>query len=374
VFSWKSSTGDSVVFVTSLAALLSYAESSEFRERALAQRTGIVVLLPYDAEEWRPSGLFEWLVNNDRLHVLRLTLALTEFLLSLRDYSEEGNDPMPIAERAESQQNLRRQVGFYSSRLRSFVEDVACRPRQVLPSEVPRRFSDSVTRVADKKILTLAARQAFEVLPATVLGFLVNLRDLVLDTRAVWGRSGHISLADDLLPHRSPRSERPEQSRIVEDLKSAFGSYLEALYQIATFVGSEDLERLSEDPAGKIALRAVWEAKRGADEDQAELRRQLAQLSDIASTLKSAGELETRITAAGVTVDMGPAGTLLEALQDVERITLDTDALLKKREGADRRLAAALFQEFFAAFLECTTSDVARRKRWFAVRVRRWIV
>src|SRR5262249_16204114 len=61
VFSWTDSLGNSVVFLTSVSALSAFADTPEFRQRALAPKTGIIALLPYDSEELVPYGFLEWL-------------------------------------------------------------------------------------------------------------------------------------------------------------------------------------------------------------------------------------------------------------------------------------------------------------------------
>ena len=92
VFAWSDSFGNSVVFLTSLGALSSYADTPEFRQRALAPKTGAIALVPYDADEWQPQGFLEWLQHHNRLRVLHLPVALTDFLLSLREYAKEGTE------------------------------------------------------------------------------------------------------------------------------------------------------------------------------------------------------------------------------------------------------------------------------------------
>ena len=101
------------MFLTSPSALADFPRPPNFAPPALAPTTGVIVLLPNDASEWRASGVLEWLKDRDRLRVLRLPLALTDFLLSLRDSAKEGSDPFPIAEHAETVTNLKRQVSFY---------------------------------------------------------------------------------------------------------------------------------------------------------------------------------------------------------------------------------------------------------------------
>src|SRR5205814_6578497 len=125
-----------------------------------------------DASEVRASGLLEWLIDQGRLLAVPLPLALTDFLLSLRDWARDGTDPFPIAEQAEADANLRRQVSFYRSRLRAFVADAALTPRQVVPDEIGKRFADIFDRIGDKEVLTLALQQSFESMSPRVLSSL----------------------------------------------------------------------------------------------------------------------------------------------------------------------------------------------------------
>jgi hypothetical protein len=102
---------------------------------------------------WKPANSA---TEADFNHTL---LALTDFLLSLRDWVKEGSDPFPIAERAESDKNLQRQISFYRSRLKSFVSDAVCRPAVLIPSTVPKRLNDTLSHVADRNSLTVAVRR-----------------------------------------------------------------------------------------------------------------------------------------------------------------------------------------------------------------------
>lgn len=363
VFSWRDSAGNTVVFLTSVGALVDYSDTDEFRRCALAPKTGMIVLLPHDAEEWQPSGFLHWLAQHERLHVLHLPLALTDFLLSLRDYAKEGTDPFPVAEQAESQQNLQRQVAFYRSRLRSYVDDATCRARVVTPNDIPRRFTEVLSRVADKEVLALTTRQAFEGLSPQVQGFLVDLRELVTNTKALWGRGGYISIADDMLPHRSPRTERVEAAKMLDDMKAVFSSYLDSLRSLVTFVDEQDIEYLSDDAACKIALRSLWQTKRGSGGGASEaLGRYSAQLNDIVATLQKAKETESKLTAIGLLADFGNLGILMESLPSLEKVTNATAELLKAHGGADRRLAATLFERFLEALIEAVVSEVSKTK------------
>ena len=118
---------------------------------------------------------------------------LTDFLLSLREYAKEGNDPFPIAQQAQSRQNLQRQVAFYTSRLKAFTEDAVVRARVVTPTELPKAFSERVKDIADKHIVELTAQQAYESLSPRICDYLSDLRELVLKSSSLWSRGGHVS-------------------------------------------------------------------------------------------------------------------------------------------------------------------------------------
>jgi hypothetical protein len=363
VFSWRDSAGNAVVFLTSTAVLLDYSRSSEFRQFALAPTTGVVALLPYDADDLPQSGFLEWLMQHDRLNVLHLPLALTDFLLSLRDSTKDGSDPFPIAEQAESDKNLQRQVSFYRSRLKAFVADSARTPRLVIPSDIPKPFSQILTRIADKDVVALATRQAFETISPKASGFLVDLRELVVKSKSLWGRSGYVTLAEELLPHRSPRNERPEAAKIIKDVGIVFSAYTDALRRLTTFVTQDEIECLADDSACKVALRSLWQTKSGGAEAVGDdLRQFSAQLNEIVQTLKTARKTEKALQDYGVPVSLGTVGTLLEVLPLIEKVAKDTSAILATADGADRRLAAVLFEQFLDTFIQAVASDVAKAK------------
>ena len=360
VFSWRDVTGNQVLFLTSTAALMEYSGSGEFRQFSLSPSNGVVVLLPYDANEWHLTSFLEWLEQHDRIRVLHLPLALTDFLLSLRDWVKDGSDPFPIAERAESDKNLQRQVAFYRSRLRSFVSDARCHPSVVTPALMPKRLSEIFARVADRDAVGLAIRQAFETISPQDLGFLVDLRELVMNSKSLWGRIGYISLAEDLLPHRSPHTERPETAKLIDDIRAAFSAYGDSLRRLATFVSEDEIGFLTEDSACKLALRSLWQTKRGAADTTGDVLSGLnAQLSEIVRTLKEAKKAEAALKRHGILANFGAVGMLMDALPYLERVKNDATALQGSKE---RRLAALLFQEFIDALREASEPGVARAK------------
>lgn len=363
VFSWRDAAQNAVVFLTSTSVLTDYSDTPEFRQYALSPTSGVVVLLPHDANEWRPSGLLEWLREHDRVRVVHLPLALTDFLLSLRDADKEGGDPFSIALRAEADKNLQRQVSFYRTRLVSFVSESTCRPKTTIPSDIPKRFTDILNRLADKDTVSLATRQAFESLSPQVNAYLVDLRDLVVDSKSVWGRSGLSSLADDLLPHRSPRSDRIESAKVIDDIRTSFSAHADALRRLATFVGEDEIEFLSADQSCKLALRSLWNTKRlGAEPPPTDLAPYNSQLTDIVAILGTARETETVLKRLGIVVSWGSVGVLLEVLPRLQKVAADLSALLQAPGGADRRLAIALFEQFLATLVDTVWAEVSKAK------------
>ena len=234
----------------------------------------------------------------------------------------------------------------------------------VTPTEMPRRFSESLARFANKEVLELIAQQAFDRLSPRIADCLINLRDLVLNSRPLWGRSGHVSIADEMLPHRSPRTDRQEQSRIIEDLKSSFSGCLGSLQHLMTFVGQTDVEYLTDDAACKVALRSLWRSKRGGSDGVAghQLAGYAAQLDDIVSILKMAKEIEARLRHNGILTNLGSLGVLMEASSPLENIAGDAHTLLHSHGGSDGQLAVALFEQFLGALLESVESESARGK------------
>ena len=362
VFTWRDNIRNVVVFLTSTAALMDYSETPEFREAALAPTTGVIVLLPYDANEWRPAGLLEWLKEQNRLDVRLLPLALTDFLLSLKDWAQESGDPFPLAERAETDRNLKRQVAFYRSRLEAFVSESPSRPDIVVPAGIPKRFSDILDRIADKDAVALAARQAFETLSPRMQEYLVNLRELVINSKDVWGRSGMISLADDLLPHRAPRTDRVESAKIIEDIRAVFATHGDTLRRLASFINEDEISLLSDDLAAKVTLRSLWQTRRGGTDQAGQLRHYNTQLADFVRTLKASIETETLLKGHGVLASFGENGKLMEALPYLEKVASDTTALLAGGGGADKQLVTALLEEFLSTLVDAVEADLHKAK------------
>jgi len=363
IFSWRDRSGNVVIFLTSSSALTEYSESNEFRQFSLSPNNGVTVLLPYDTNEWHATGFPEWLEQHNRMNVLHLPLALTDFLLSLRDWIKEGSDPFPIAERAESDKNLQRQVAFYRSRLMSFVSEATCHPAVLIPSTTPKRLSEILARIADKDAVAIAIRQAFETSSPQVLGFLADLRELMVNSKSLWGRSGYVSIADDLLPHRSPHTERSEPAKIIDDIRNTFSAYGDSLRRLATFVSQDELVYLTDDAACKVALRSLWQTKQSSTEASGDaLSRLNSQLSDIFRTLKSAKQTEVSLQQHGIFPSFDSVGTLMNLLPYLDTVNANATTLLAAQGSSDRRLAVVLYEQFLATFLELIESDVAKAK------------
>ena len=64
---------------------------------------------------------------------------------------------------------------------------------------------------------------------------------LVVNSKNLWGRSGLISLADDLLPHRAARTERVEAAKVIDDIRSVFVAYADTLRRLASFVNEDEI-------------------------------------------------------------------------------------------------------------------------------------
>jgi len=203
-------------------------------------------------------------------------------------------------------------------------------------------------------------RQAFEAISPQDLGFLVDLRELVMNSKSLWGRSGYISLADDLLPHRSPHTERPEAAKLIDDIRAAFSAYSDSLHRLAAFVGEDEIGFLTEDSACKVGLRSLWQTKRGAADTTGDVLSRLnAQLGEIVRTLKSAKRAEAALKQRDIVANFGSVGMLMDALPYLEKVTNSTTAL---QGFIDRRLAALIFEEFIDALLEGIEPDVAKAK------------
>jgi len=366
VFEWTDQTGNQVLFLTSPTSLYSYSSSKQFRQLALSPTGGVLVFLPHDTEHFHLTGLLGWLHDHKRLHIQRLPLALSDFLLSLRAFSPEGRDPIAVAALAENRSELKRQVAFYRSRLQSFTAEMSCKPQPIVPSPLPSTLGDLESRVADKGNLALTICQAFEVTTPVVLGYLADLRSMVLETRKVWDRKvapGFVALADSSLPHKSTRTGRPEAAKIVDDVRAAFSTHRDALAALASHVDSDEMDTLSKDRAGQIALQALWKVKRGiAEEEIADLNIASRQLSDVAQVLSTLYELELQLRQVGVSASLGDLGAMVEARSAIETVAKHADELIKGKMAAEKQLARAIYNRFLQGFLLNVAGDVSSAK------------
>ena len=363
VFEWTDALGNAVFFLTSSKSLELVSTSEAFRRRALAPSGGVIVLLPNDSEQSKPEGFLACLQEQNRLTVCRLPVALSDFLLSLRQLSTEGADPLAIASQAEQDKVLRRQVTFYRTRLESYMADISRKPPPLITSGVPKTFAQFVNRVADKDILALTTCQAFETVSPRVAGFLCDLREFVLNTRSVFQRTGYIAVADDALPHKDVRTGRVERAKLIDDVRIAFSDRTDFLRGLAMFVSQEEIVFLSNDPAAIVALRAIWRVKRLGhelpDDDMASMS---TRLTELISVLRKAKDLETESISLRVQLDFGNCGEWIEALPVLERVLANTKALLQSQLSSETKLARELYQAFLSRFIEETASEAASVK------------
>ena len=99
------------------------------------------------------------------------------------------------------------------------MSESTCRPSASVPSDIPKRFADIFGRIGAKDAVTLAVQQSFENLGPKVTGFLVDLRDLVVNSKTIWGKTGHISLAEICcrIERREPSASRLRRSSRIFD-------------------------------------------------------------------------------------------------------------------------------------------------------------
>lgn len=364
VFSWTDPTGSSILFLTSVASLYAYSSSMQFRQAALSPSGGVLAILPHDSEDWRLTGLLDWLAHNNRLRVSRLPLALTDFLLSLRAFSSEGQDPFSIAEGAEADKNLKRQVAFYRTRLDSFVKEMSYKPGTLVPTTLPTTLKTLEGRVADKANFSMVISQAFESMTPTALAYLSDLRAMVEATGSLWDRKiapGFVALAE-AFPHRSPRTGRPEPAKMLEDVTAAFSTFKDALSGLASYIDVEDMAVLAKDRTEEAALRALWQAKRGASDESADLNPASRQLLDVVRVLKDLSVLERRLREAGFVPAFGDLAVLLEAYTLIDTVSKNAQESAKGRATADRQLARMIYARFIQGFLANIESDVSKAK------------
>jgi len=95
-----------------------------------------------------------------------------------------------------------------------------------------------------------------------------------------------------------------------------------------------------------VALRSLWQTKRGAADTGNTLPRLNAQLTDIVSTLKSARQTELALKQHGILAGFGSVGMLMEVVPYLEKVNSNAIALQAAQGSTDRRLATALFEQF----------------------------
>ena len=83
--------------------------------------------------------------------------------------------------------------------------------------------------------------------------------------------------------------------------------------RLASFVSEDEIIQLTDDIAGKVALRSLWQTKRGASDLTAgQMPHYHAQVSDFIRTLTVAIDTEAALKKHGVLATFGPVGILME--------------------------------------------------------------
>jgi hypothetical protein len=292
-------------------------------------------------------------------------LVLTDYLLSLRGFSPESNDPAAAAGQAEADPNRKRQVAFYKGRLESFMREVSAKVSRLDPPQLPSSWCELENKVADMDNLSLVACQAFESLTPLMLGYLMDLRHMVQNTKDAWDRAttpGYISLAESL-PRKSPNSSLAVAAKVITDLRDAFAPNRDALYSLAAFIDEDDITALTEGNAGQIALRALWRVKRGIpDAEVVELRQYSNQLIDVIETTRGIKVMKQELEQQGMVVNVGILAILVEEFDTIVSVSGHASELTKSPTAADRQLARALYLRFLKAFLENVGPAAVRAK------------
>jgi len=275
---------DIFMFFASYRDFERYLATDEFKNIILPEDKYTVILLPeeefsrFENAIKNPASKNEqflaWLLNQDKLKVVKCPPPIKTFLLSL--YGYESKIPYNIdniAENIRTDQNilLKKKFELYYTALNDLIEDNKPIPKYFFRGKPePKGLSDvwGSTQLREEEVAVAGLALSFYNLIPSDEANLISIREL-FRTKEKRGELADIkvgkglpTLADDLLPRKDRRGKIVD-SPSVDDLKNFWSEdEKEGLDKLSRLLDLQDFKKLIDDANYKRVLEAFWRAMR----------------------------------------------------------------------------------------------------------------
>jgi len=300
---------DISMFFASYRDFEKYLATDEYKNIILPDGKYTVILLPeeefsrFENAIKNPASKNEqflaWLLDHDKLKVVKCPPPIKTFLLSLYGYgSRVPYNIDSIAEDIRTGQDilLKKKFELYYTALSDLIEDNKPKPKHFFRGKPePKGLSDvwGSTQLKEEEVAVAGLALSFYNLIPNDEANLISIREL-FRTKEKRGELADIkvgkglpTLADDLLPRKDRRGKIVD-SPSVDDLKNFWSEdEKESLDKLSRLLDLQDFKKLIDDANHKRVLEAFWRATRdefntvGIDEIKRRLKEVIRKLEFI---------------------------------------------------------------------------------------------
>lgn len=372
---WKWEEGSiTVLFFASWRDFDSYSETDEFSSLALPEGSGVLYILPTDQQEGEKRMVHEWLERNGKLAKAVAPPLPAGFLLSSAGEIQQnipGDLSKVLSDFQENNEDviLSRKARIYSEAIHDIVKSHLPRPTAFC-KEIPP-YSDTIwgkAQIGNRAIAIPGCALAFGGLNPVEKALAIQLRELFRGGREgrgagflhpFLGRAGHVSIADNLLPHYDRKRELRDSEPITR-MRDYFGTLERELADLARLVPLNDFVKLENEEDRNRLLEAFWRATRGELDDTGlgELVERLEM--EVVPVASEASTLEMQAIK-----HLGIAGVDFE---DAEKVVRAKDGLGKLSQQAndviqDKSSGAFVLRSLYKLFISELIDNVERNVR-----------
>jgi len=373
---WKMEHRSStIVFLASSRDFARFVELDQFAASAVPDGKSVVCLVPPGETSKEINVLVRWLQTHDKLRIAELPQLLSDFLFSLGNDLEglPGSLPQALSELANSDDVIAaRKARIYEEALTEIVRRATPEPVYLCPDVPPSDLQVWGTeRVKDARLATSAIALAFSAVNLEFKEVLADIRVLFKGGRdgkgkgdlhaiGVAERSGHTTLADNLLPIKYRMKEANDSAAFSRLADFWTVKEQETLADLARAVPLQSFLLLSRDQNMRRLLESFWRAQRpdfAFDDGVPSLDEVVALLENqIIPGLRSAEDLEKTVRSElpGGSIDFGASEILVKARPGFESL-LD---LTKKVKHAEDNTAFDVCSSLIRSF--ASSVNVAR--------------
>lgn len=273
---WKWSNGSiKIIFFASQRDILSYIETDSFVSDVLPDGSGVLSVIATGEPSIEERPLLKWLIENKKFSIVELPSLLTDFLLSAAGEIENVPADLQVSmnnlKASREDVLLSRKAEIYDEAINDIVSGNLPKPDTFYKSTLPDAENIWGKGQMDRDIAIIGLALAFTDLTTQERELLAQMRELfrsgkegkgIGDLNPLMPRTGHVALADDLLP----RFGRKKDLRDSEPIGRLRGYWRDeeknALVELARILPMTHFLKLHSDENATRLLEALWKTTR----------------------------------------------------------------------------------------------------------------